>query len=89
MDGSKRIGWEPSRRESGQILLLLIGKLGADDGKELRDVVVKETWVGGRRVFPLDDRPDQETWIKRVYGTVSDLVDLAMGWTKGASREDL
>lgn len=64
-------------------------ELGEDGGKELRDVVVKETWVGGRRVFPLNDRSDQVSWIDRVYGTISNIVDLAMGWTKGASREDL
>jgi predicted amidohydrolase YtcJ len=64
-------------------------KLGEDGGKELKDVIVKETWVGGRRVFRLDDRSDQESWIERVCGTVSYLVNLAMGWTKGASREDL
>jgi predicted amidohydrolase YtcJ len=64
-------------------------ELGEDGGKELRDVVVKETWVGGRRVFPLDDRSDQKSWIERIYGTAWAIVDLAMGWTKGAPREDL
>lgn len=64
-------------------------ELGGDGGKELRDVVVKETWIGGRKVFPLDDRSNQESCIERVYGRLSNMVDLALGWTKGASREDL
>ena len=63
--------------------------LGADGGKELRDMVVKETWVGGRKVFPLDGRSDRESWIERVYEIVSDFVDLAMGWTRGTSRVEL
>ena len=41
-------------------------EVGKVEGKEngLRDVVVKETWVGGRRVLPVDEV--QERWGERL-----------------------
>ncbi|KAE8442158.1 hypothetical protein EG329_003809 [Mollisiaceae sp. DMI_Dod_QoI] len=46
-----------------------------ETGKSLRDVVVKETWVGGRRVFPVSGDPavdkqkkEWRDWLKDVVG---------------------
>jgi predicted amidohydrolase YtcJ len=60
-------------------------ELGTDDGKELRDVVVKETWVAGRRVFPIDNGLVEESWFKKVYGAALKFVE----WTRGNAGEEL
>jgi hypothetical protein len=60
-------------------------EFGVDDGKELRNVVVKEAWVGGRRVFPVDNGLVEEKWFEKVYEAALKFVE----WTKGNAMEEL
>ena len=59
-------------------------------GKELRDVVVKETWVGGKRVWPL---PSGKEVRAQGEESLMDLIEEAWGFLKslgkGQVREDL
>jgi hypothetical protein len=42
-----------------------------EPGKSLRDVVVKETWLGGRKVYPPETQ-ENETWVMMVTEAVQD-----------------
>jgi predicted amidohydrolase YtcJ len=59
------------------------------EGGGSKDLVVKETWVGGRKVFPVDDALVEESWIAKAYSQALKMVDLATGRTKGTAREEL
>jgi hypothetical protein len=64
--------------------------VGADgDGKWLRDVVVRETWVGGRRVWPRDDGVLGESWAERSCGGIKELGNFVVSWTQGKGRKEL
>lgn len=59
------------------------------EGKSLRDVVVRETWVGGRRVYPKDEGIVKESWGEAVRMAVLNVVDRAAGWVRRNTREEL
>lgn len=61
----------------------------ADEGRGMKDLVVKETWVGGRRVYPVAEVPVDESWIDNAYGLILKMLNLATELTKGTAREEL
>jgi len=64
--------------------------VGADEeGKSLRDVVVRETWVGGRRVWPRDEDFVKESWVEKLRMAVLNFVHHAAGWARRDGREEL
>ncbi len=60
-----------------------------DGGKGLRDVVVRETWVGGRKVWPRDDGEVGKNWADRMYGGLKSIENFVALWTKGGGRGEL
>ena len=63
--------------------------ISADLGKGLRDLVVRETWVGGRRVFPWNKKVVEESWIDRASAAGWEFLESAATWARGIGREDL
>lgn len=60
-----------------------------DEGKGLRDVIVKETWVGGRRVWPRSEGVLGESWMDIVYGKIKKVGNIVALWTQREEREEL
>lgn len=63
--------------------------ISADLGKGLRDLVVRETWVGGRRVFPWNKKVVEESWIDRASAAGWEFLESAATWARGIGRQDL
>ena len=64
--------------------------IGTDEeGRSLRGVVVRETWVGGRKVWPRDEAFVKESWVENVRMAILSLVDRAAGWARRDAREEL
>jgi predicted amidohydrolase YtcJ len=57
------------------------------EGKELRDVVVRETWVGGKRVHPLDLEEVTARWQGMVWEQTQRFIDAGMRYVIGDIRE--
>jgi predicted amidohydrolase YtcJ len=57
------------------------------EGNELRDVVVRETWVGGKRVHPLDLEKVKAGWQGMVWEQTQRFIDAGMRYVIGDTRE--
>jgi hypothetical protein len=57
------------------------------EGNELRDVVVRETWVGGKRVHPLDLEEVTVGWQGMVWEQAQRFIDAGMRFVIGDARE--
>jgi hypothetical protein len=58
-------------------------------GKSLRDVVVRETWVGGRKVYPLDEPDLLKVWVGRITGTLSTFIEQISHFVRGKATAEL
>jgi predicted amidohydrolase YtcJ len=61
----------------------------ADNGNGLRDLVVKETWVGGKKVFPLTKKVVEKSWFDKASAVVLEFVENTATWARGIGTEEL
>lgn len=61
----------------------------SDEGTGLRDLVIKETWVGGKRVFPLEKKLVEESWIGKASAAVWGFLECAATWARGIGTDEL
>ena len=59
------------------------------EGQGLRDLIVKETWVGGRRMFPRNEQAREESWFERTSNAVLAFAEGAASWARGIGKEEL
>jgi len=63
--------------------------MNLDEGKGLRDLIVKETWVGGKKVFPRDEESTEESWFERAFHSMLVFAEGASSWARGIGTEEL
>ncbi|KAE9370588.1 hypothetical protein N431DRAFT_426953 [Stipitochalara longipes BDJ] len=63
--------------------------ISVDEGEGLRDLVVNETWVGGKRVFPRKEQPADKSWFEKAFRAVLVFAEGAASWAREIGTEEL
>jgi hypothetical protein len=63
--------------------------INVDGAQGLRDLVVKETWVGGRKMFPKDEQLAEGSWFENTLKAFRFFAESAASWARGFGTQEL